>query len=100
MERATIHDFSRMCKFYNDCKDCSLGISNNGVGMICGDFIKKYPDKVNEIILKWVKEHPIKTRQSELLKCYPYIPIIGETVDICPKNFDKKAIVKGDAIKM
>ena len=45
-------------------------------------------DKANEIILKWCKEHSVETRQSKLLKCYPYIPIVGETVDICPKRFD------------
>lgn len=89
MERATIHDFSRMCKFYNDCKDCSLGISNNGVGMICGDFIKKYPDKANEIILNWCKEHPVETRQDRFLEMFPNADIDYGFLDICPRTIDK-----------
>lgn len=90
MERATIHDFSRMCKFHNDCKDCSLGISNNGVGMICGDFIKKYPDKADKIILNWCKEHPVETRQDRFMKMFPNAKIDNcGTLILCPRLVDR-----------
>ncbi len=29
------------------------------------------------------------------MKCYPYIPIVGETVDICPKRFDMNFLSNG-----
>ena len=88
-EKATIYDYARMCKFYDDCSICPLGEST------CHMLISENPDKVNEIILKWCKEHPVETRQSKLLKCYPYIPIVGETVDICPKRFDMNFLSRG-----
>ena len=99
MKKATVYDYARMCKSYDDCKICPLGCNNNRKGIICDYMVRAYPDKANEIILKWCEEHPVETRQDKLLKCYPYIPIIGETVDICPKSFDRKAIVKGGCDK-
>ena len=99
MKKATIYDYARMCKKINECEDCPLGTKNNGVGITCSFLMMKAPDKANEIILKWCEEHPVETRQDKLLKCYPYIPIIGKTVDICPKSFDRKAIVKGGCDK-
>lgn len=83
MEKATIYDYARMCKFYDSCNDCPLGTT------ACHLLISENPDKANEIILNWCKEHPVKTRQSELLKAFPNVPIDFETVSICPLDFDK-----------
>lgn len=42
-------------------------------------------DKANKIILKWCKEHPVKTRQSEFLKMFPNAGIDENgVVTICP----------------
>lgn len=99
-EGATIFDYVRMCKYFDDdCQECPVFYKQTETGLSCEDFIRNCPDKANEIILKWCEEHPVETRQDKLLKCYPYIPIIGETVDICPKSFDRKAIVKGGCDK-
>ena len=96
MKKATIYNFSRLCSAQkNKCENCPMSADNNGADKLCLTLVTKYPDKANEIILKWCEEHPIKTRQSELLKCYPYIPIIGETVDICPKRFDMDFLSSG-----
>ena len=86
MEKATIHDYARMCKSYENCANCPIAKSAS----ICHLFIAEHPDKANEIILKWCEEHPIKTRQSELLKAFPNVPIGFETVSICPLDFDKR----------
>lgn len=85
-EEATIYDFARMCGKYHftNCKGCPMWDEMCNLRVMSEVRL----DKTNEIILKWCKEHPVKTRQSELLKCYPYIPIVGVTVDICPKRFD------------
>ena len=96
MKKATIYDFVRMCKAnIHKCENCPMRNYNCTVSTMDSTDV----DKANEIILKWCKEHPVETRQDKLLKCYPYIPIIGETVDICPKSFDRKAIVKGGCDK-
>lgn len=70
MKKATIDDYARMCKTYVDCTNCPLNYEKTHGGA-CNIFMGKNPDKANEIILKWCKEHPIKTRQSEFLKMFP-----------------------------
>lgn len=90
MEKATIYNYARMCKTYDDCTICPLGFNNNGKSISCDYKVRAYPDKANEIILKWCKEHPVETRQSELLKAFPNVPIGFETVSICPLDFDKR----------
>ena len=36
---------------------------------------------------QWAKEHPVKTRQSELLKLFPETEMIDDYVCICPSRF-------------
>ncbi len=83
-EKATIYDYARMCKSYDDCSICPLGKTT------CHLLISKDPDKANEIILKWCEEHPVKTRQSELLKMFPNAKIdnCGTSI-LCPRWVDK-----------
>ena len=65
MKKATIYDYARMCKaFTNKCRKCPLNQANNTVGAICSYLLGTYPDKANEIILNWCKEHPAETRQD------------------------------------
>lgn len=74
MKKATIYDYARMCKFYDDCKICLLGCNKNGKGISSCDYIiRTSPDKANEIILKWCKEHPVETRQDRFLKMFPNV---------------------------
>lgn len=83
-EKATIYDYARMCKFYDDCNICPLGKTT------CHLFISENPDKANEIILKWCKKHPIKTRQSEFLKMFPNAGISHKGyLEIEPCNVEK-----------
>ena len=67
MKKATIYDYARMCKSYAGCEGCPLVVYEED----CAEVLIKYPDKANEIILKWCKEHPVKTRQSEFLEMFP-----------------------------
>ena len=72
MEKATLYDYARMCNTENKyCRECPLSESNTNANLSCDEYLLKYPDKANEIILKWCKEHPVKTRQSEFLKMFP-----------------------------
>lgn len=74
-ETATIKDFARMCnKNSPKCEECPLALKNNGKRVFCDDFIRKFSDKANEIILKWCEEHPIKTRQEKFLEMFPNAP--------------------------
>lgn len=83
MKKATIYDYARMCKFYEDCTNCPIAHT----AALCNLDIVEQPDRANEIILKWCKEHPIKTRQSEFLKMFPNARTCNGVIDICPISF-------------
>ena len=71
-EKASVYDYARMCIAESKyCRECPLSGSNTNENLYCTEYLLKHPDKANEIILKWCKEHPVKTRQSEFLKMFP-----------------------------
>ena len=84
MEKATIYDYARMCNTNEFCSNCPMNESDED----CYDLMRECPDKANEIILNWCEEHPVKTRQDELLKMFPNARIIDGIVGICPKHFE------------
>lgn len=80
MKKATIYDYSRLCKAQNGrngkcpiCEKCPLGAGSETNNYPCYYLLQRFPDKANEIILKWCEEHPVKTRQSEFLKMFPNV---------------------------
>lgn len=93
-EKATLYDFARMCRAHVDaCEKCPLWNEACTVSLMSGIVL----DKVNEIILNWCKEHPIKTRQDEFLKMFPNARIgtngaIGICLLYANKNFSCKEI--------
>lgn len=90
MEKATIYDYARLCRTVITCVNCPLCAKCNGTNLSCDDLLIRNSDKANEIILKWCKEHPIKTRQSEFLKIFPNAVTNGNgRPSICPKNLDR-----------
>ena len=76
-----------MCKNHKECRDCLLSADVNGMSIACLCLVRNYPDKANEIILKWCKEHPIKTRQDKLLKIFPNTQIID---GVCPPRKNRQ----------
>lgn len=44
------------------CKDCPIGIDNNGVETNCRKLESYYPEKAVEIIEQWAVDHPKKTK--------------------------------------
>ena len=98
MEKATIFDYARFmrehCSDDNKCADCPLNDMHCGVE----DADSEELAKINEIILNWCKEHPVKTRQSEFLKMFPNAKIINGAVAICPKKLKVIASIKQNAI--
>lgn len=73
----------------SQCYECPLYALNTDGKSYCGDFMKNHTDEAEAIIDKWCKEHPTKTRQSEILKLFPNIPRrdSGEII-IRPKLLD------------
>lgn len=88
-EKATIFDYARVCKNQKSCKDCPISITVDGMYVSCLELVRKYPYRANEIMLKWCKEHPIKTRQSEFLKMFPNAQKLDTGIlSICPNIVD------------
>lgn len=89
-EKATIFDYARMCITENKyCRECSLSELNTNKNLYCAEYLLKYPDKANEIILNWCKEHPVKTRQSEFLEMFPNAMKDGDVINIDPCVVDE-----------
>lgn len=87
MEKATIYDYARICKNIKNCEDCPLGVNSNRTGISCSYLVREIPDRANEIILKWCKEHPVETRQDKFLKMFPKARTCNGVIDICPISF-------------
>ena len=60
---AEIKDLKRMCAAYDNCLKCELYVG-------C-DRIYNLPDNVDEIVDKWVKEHPVKTYSMDFFEKFP-----------------------------
>lgn len=97
MKKATIYDYARMCKTVKMCENCPLYPTRNGTNLSCDDLLIKNPEKANEIILKWVEEHPIESRQNRFLlqnpkaKLFDLSEFTGENrfcLSICPLDVD------------
>lgn len=88
-EKASIFDYVRMCKHFDDnCQECPIFYKQTETGLSCDEFIRNCPDKANEIILNWCKEHPVETRQDRFLKMFPNAELLDKIVKICPNEID------------
>lgn len=66
---ASIKDLKRMCKSHEGCNNCPLGqLFNDGVAP-CTPF--EFPDNAEEVIDKWVAEHPVKTYATDFFSKFP-----------------------------
>lgn len=72
-----------MCKTYNDdgCTECPA------YKYRCGEEFDAQEEDGVSIVEQWAKEHPVKTRQSELLKLFPETEMIDDYICICPSRF-------------
>lgn len=75
---ARIEDLKRMCKTYTGCIDCPICTKCGG----CPP--EKFYDTVDEIVDKWVSEHPTKTYAMDFFEHFPNAPRdIDGTPKIC-----------------
>ena len=90
-EKARIRMCNTMILKEGGCEACSVYdglkhrcmISAAAVSKSDEDALKKNIDKV----IKWAKDHPAKTRQSEFLKMFPDVKFDGGVPILCPMNF-------------
>lgn len=70
------------------CEDCPLGITNNGMDVLCSELETLYPAKAIEIIQEWSNAHPQRTYLSVFLEHYPNVQLYdtGLPKGVCPYN--------------
>lgn len=71
------------CPLYNVLKR-KCGFSASIIPNPDIDTIENNVDRV----IKWAKEHPAKTLQSEFLKMFPAAKTMGDVIAICPNLID------------
>ncbi len=88
---------NRMCGALGDeCTDkdgtlCPLLVAARKVGKGCYGYTKSHPAEAVEIVERWAKEHPKKTRQSKLLKVFPRVSMTADgIIAFCPDSMDSE----------
>lgn len=77
----------RMCRTYDNCDGCPLSENCSWNSIFNRNECQR--TKVIQTVEKWAEDHPVKTRQSELLKMYPKARKEGDSIlTFCPRNFD------------
>lgn len=81
----------RMCRSFNGrCTGCEVN-ERMGADEVCIHYMTQHPREVVEIVERWAKEHPLRTRQSEFLKMFPRASMTSNgTIDFCPESFDEE----------
>lgn len=76
-----VKESSRMCSEVYQCRECPM-FRPDGQHSTCGMNRRdgKSADEQVEIMEKWIKEHPAKTRQTEFLKQFPKTPCMDSGV--------------------
>lgn len=63
---ASIKDLKRMCRSYEECTICPLCIEN-----VTRCKASNLPNNADEIVDKWVAEHPTKTYAMDFFEKFP-----------------------------
>lgn len=81
----------RMCGSFNGCcNGCEVN-ECMGVDDMCIYYMAQHPQEVVEIVERWGKEHPLKTRQNELLKLFPRASMTADgVIAFCPESMDSE----------
>ena len=97
-----IKEYKRMCDSFGSkehimakpCAGCPLDSNVRGCHM---NDIAENAEECVAAVDKWAMEHPIRTRQSELLKMFPFIKTDENgVITFCPMGFDRSCHEKND----
>lgn len=72
---ARLKDLKRMCKAYGACIYCPMSEAGCSPNKFC--------DNADEIVDKWVSEHPVKTYAMDFLKKFPNAKLYGDKPVTC-----------------
>lgn len=80
---------ARYCIFSGcNCEKCQIF---NECASDLDSLTKKQAERMVDVVEQWTKEHPVKTRQSELLKLFPDASVLyDEYLNICPAQLSSE----------
>lgn len=82
-----IKTWARICREYGDCKVCILSDFCDHSCYTYDNY--QVAEQTVANVLEWVKENPVKTRQSEFLRMFPNAQKSSNGVlDICPRKVE------------
>ena len=67
-----MREYSRMCEWSLRCENCPIASNNNGIGIACHLFARKFPGKAERIILQWASENPILTNRKKFEEVFGF----------------------------
>lgn len=67
-----MREYNRMCEKNMKCENCPIVSSNNGRGVACHLFVRKFPEEAERIIMKWAAETPPKTNGAKFREVFGY----------------------------
>lgn len=97
-----IKERARMCDSLFGCEGCPANSQENGLGECFVGIKSKYaPEQQIEIVDKWSKEHPRKTRQDVFLEQWPNARVFTDGVlDFCPMELNEQYPCESADIEM
>ena len=80
------------------CSECKVSGRNNGEGIFCNEFLRKYPEQVIEILKQWKRDHEKKKVETEIVdlirimkeECDSATCIYTYEIDIDEEEVDEK----------
>lgn len=61
----TVKVIGRICNSVCDCSECPIGKAKDGLELLCLPFMCRYPEKTEELVMKWAEDHPVMTNHRK-----------------------------------
>lgn len=82
----------RLCK-NQACEKCPIWEKGTCMAGVC-DYSVENIEKTISKVEQWAKDHPVKTRQSDLLKMFPDAELVADVIWIKPCHADTKLMTE------
>ena len=87
-----VKSVNRLCKNQSGCAKCPIWEKGMCMVWFDDDSVECIEETISKVE-QWAKDHPVKTRQSELLKIFPDAKIDDDGIlAFCPDAFSPKEI--------
>lgn len=68
--KTVMREYTRMCEGNMRCENCPIASNNNGIGIACHLFVRKFPEEAERIIMQWAEEYPVMTNRKKFKEVF------------------------------